>query len=299
MEPMTLGSPGASPANNSNSYLPPFLMGESNPSSMPRNNTLSPTKGRALAFGPQSPGMMASSPEMNRSNMHQRSFLNYQESPHQQQHHQPHAFSSPNPNANKSISGPPTQGLFETLQSEKLALQQTPTSKFYPSGAQQMQSPHVNQSYIFNQSLNESAYMNHSNFLNQSNYIGSPRSSHPNEPGFRNPNNNTFHNTSIYNQSMNGIPPSESDFWITVYGFPPTSAPMIITHFSQCGNIVDKSFPPQNGNWIHLRFSSRLECDKALNYNEKILSNNLMIGVSRCKDPCIVGGGKENNEFNE
>lgn len=53
MEPMTLGSPNGppSPAAN-NPYLPAFLMGESVIIHTPRNNTLSPTKGRTtLAFG--------------------------------------------------------------------------------------------------------------------------------------------------------------------------------------------------------------------------------------------------------
>lgn len=68
---------------------------------------------------------------------------------------------------------------------------------------------------------------------------------------------------------------------------------MILSHFSQCGSIIDKIFPPQqNCNWMHIKYSSRIECDKALNYNEKILNNNIMIGVTRCKDPNIID--KEN-----
>lgn len=52
MEPMALGSPAGSPSTGSPSnYLPSYLMGESNISVTPRNNTLSPTKGRTLAFG--------------------------------------------------------------------------------------------------------------------------------------------------------------------------------------------------------------------------------------------------------
>lgn len=49
MEPMTLGSPG-SPSQSAANFLPSFLMGESNVPITPRNNTLSPTKGRTLAF---------------------------------------------------------------------------------------------------------------------------------------------------------------------------------------------------------------------------------------------------------
>uniref|UniRef100_A0A1A9VRK8 Nucleoporin NUP35 n=1 Tax=Glossina austeni TaxID=7395 RepID=A0A1A9VRK8_GLOAU len=50
--------------------------------------------------------------------------------------------------------------------------------------------------------------------------------------------------------------------------------------------------PSQNGNWIHLKYSSRQECDKALNYNEKILTNNIIISVTQCKGKGLLG--KEN-----
>lgn len=51
MEPMAIGSPSGSPSGPVNNYLPSYLMGESNITAAPRSNTLSPTKGRALAFG--------------------------------------------------------------------------------------------------------------------------------------------------------------------------------------------------------------------------------------------------------
>lgn len=82
--------------------------------------------------------------------------------------------------------------------------------------------------------------------------------------------------------------------WITVYGFSPAATAMILTHFAQCGTILEKIFPPQSGNWVHLRFASSLECEKALNYHERILANSLMIGVTYCKDPAIID--KENLE---
>lgn len=50
MEPMTLGSPSSPSAANTSNYLPSYLMGEPNIMTVPRTNTLSPTKGRTLAF---------------------------------------------------------------------------------------------------------------------------------------------------------------------------------------------------------------------------------------------------------
>lgn len=48
---MTLGSPSSPSAANTSNYLPSYLMGEPNTMTAPRTNTLSPTKGRTLAFG--------------------------------------------------------------------------------------------------------------------------------------------------------------------------------------------------------------------------------------------------------
>lgn len=105
-----------------------------------------------------------------------------------------------------------------------------------------------------------------------------------------------YRNTSL---SINYFsPPANNNrptkHWITVYGFSPAATSMILTHFAQCGTILEKVFPPQSGNWVHLRFASSLECEKALNYHERILANSLMIGVTYCKDPSIVD--KENLE---
>lgn len=102
---------------------------------------------------------------------------------------------------------------------------------------------------------------------------------------------------SVANNALTPISGRLTNFWITVFGFPHTATSIILSHFSQCGTIVDKKFAPQNGNWIHLRFASGLECEKALNYHERIISNNLMIGVAYCKDPSIVD--KENLERNQ
>lgn len=63
---------------------------------------------------------------------------------------------------------------------------------------------------------------------------------------------------------------------------------MILQHFTMCGTIVDVVHAPQNGNWMHVRFASRIESDKALNYNLKIIANNVMVGVTRCHDESII-----------
>lgn len=109
-----------------------------------------------------------------------------------------------------------------------------------------------------------------------------------------------FRNNSMSVNCLSPITSSSSrptKHWITVYGFSSAATSMVLTHFSQCGTILEKVFPPQSGNWVHLRFASSLECEKALNYHERILANSLMIGVTYCKDPNIVD--KENLDRNK
>lgn len=108
------------------------------------------------------------------------------------------------------------------------------------------------------------------------------------------------HSFDYRNTSTNCLSPTSSrstNYWITVYGFSPAATSMILSHFSQCGTILEKVFPPQSGNWVHLRFASSLECDKAHNYHERILANSIMIGVTYCKDPSIID--KENLDRNK
>lgn len=103
-----------------------------------------------------------------------------------------------------------------------------------------------------------------------------------------------FHNNSIDTSNLLQSPciQHSTEFWVTVFGFPQSATSMILSHFSQCGTIIDKVFPSQNGNWVHLKFSCRVERDKALNYNAKILGNNVMIGVKECNEKSVTD--KEN-----
>lgn len=112
--------------------------------------------------------------------------------------------------------------------------------------------------------------------------------------------NNDFNNSYSYTPHHNSTfqttvsPPLNgfnNNFWVTVFGFPQSAITSVLSHFSQCGTILEKVC--SSGNWMHLKLSSRLECDKALLYNGKIICNNLMVGVVRCTDDGILD--KENN----
>ncbi|XP_067641780.1 nucleoporin Nup35 [Eurosta solidaginis] len=293
MEPMTLGSPGGSPAANPSPYLPAFLMGDSQIPTTPRN-TLSPNKGtRNLSFASPIQNSPASTP----FGEHQRFSTN-----------QKQLFNN-SVNANYSgTQGPPTQGLFDSLRSERNLIEtptrgiQSPLGFGTPIAGVQNNLSGVGggnisfqQQHILQQQQqfppHSTTIYNDSSYLTNNSYNTSRCLTSPLGGPLGTPNTNGIVNNASYMLQCPSTP-RYTEFWITVYGFPPSAISTILQHFAQCGTIVDKVFPPQNGNWVHLKYASRLECDKALSYNEKILGNNIMIGVTQCKDKNIID--KEN-----
>lgn len=270
-------------------------MGEPNVTTTPRTNTFSPTKGRSLAFGceycsgpvrlnrltspfsvsapsPSSP--LSSTAEFNRSALQQRTLFGG--GGFQPTSPSPNYANVSQLNHSTSIAGPPTQSLFDSLRTEQnTVVDQSFTGKPMP--------PRQLSQSIANQSVCDP-------YLNQSNFNVS-RIASPADQSY------DYRNTSMAASCLSPTAMRPSNYWITVYGFSSAATPMILSHFSQCGTILEKVFPPHSGNWVHLRFASSLECDKALNYHERILANSIMIGVTHCRDPSIVD--KENVERNK
>lgn len=241
------------PANTSG-VLPGFLLGEA---SHQRTNTFSPTK-KTLSFvtSPHQSGIhhnIYASPtqDSNRSPFNQSGLG----SVHLQQQQQTKLFKYHPTSHDNSISAPPTVGLFDSLREERN--QMTPI-KPGSSPFQQLPGGTANDSYVNASGFNVSRVMS--------------------------PIQNLSSNDTL---SRSNKPPFNS-FWVTVFGFSASSVATILSHFAQCGTIVDKIFSSQNGNWIHLRFSSRIECDKALNFNGKVIANSLMIGVVPCTEQSII-----------
>ncbi|XP_011559308.3 nucleoporin Nup35 [Plutella xylostella] len=117
MEPMTLGSPTHSPSGSPNvGYLPPFLLGEINPPATPRTNSLSPTKGRSLAFGsPTSP--QTSTPDQKN---YRQNFSMHQQAIYNQQNMFSNIPASPNVSSySNKPNGPPIEDLFDTIKSNE------------------------------------------------------------------------------------------------------------------------------------------------------------------------------------
>lgn len=229
----------------------------------PPRTTLSPTKlgSRSLAFG-QSPSSPKES--FSRSNVFQnRNPL----SP------QPSGFN--HQNLNSSVSGPPTQGLFDSLAST------APVSNPHESFHRQVTSPFSPVNTVPAPAVNESMYT-----PRRTSIIPGPKHNFTASP-FPGPSSASVVSNS--NATLLQTTPSGAECWVTVFGFPQSATSMILSHFSQCGTIVNKMQPKNNiGNWLHLRFTNRLECDRALNFNEKVLNNFFMIGVVRCRDPAVL-----------
>lgn len=79
----------------------------------------------------------------------------------------------------------------------------------------------------------------------------------------------------------------DTHLWVTVFGFPVSAAPSILGHFSQIGSVVEHRYPGQ-GNWVNIRYHSKIDVKRALSYNGRIFGNNIMIGVIPSKDHNVL-----------
>ncbi|CAD0198056.1 unnamed protein product [Chrysodeixis includens] len=152
MEPMTLGSPTHSPSNSPNvGYLPPFLLGEINPPTTPRTNSLSPTKGRSLAFGSPTSPTQTSTPDQKayRQNisMHQQALYN-------QQNMYPNIPTTPNLSYTSKPSGPPIEDLFDTIKSNEPSINKSLfQDSLYNNNNSMVQNGYGNMNATNNQSM--------------------------------------------------------------------------------------------------------------------------------------------------
>ncbi|XP_027552280.1 nucleoporin NUP35 isoform X1 [Neopelma chrysocephalum] len=82
------------------------------------------------------------------------------------------------------------------------------------------------------------------------------------------------------------------DTWVTVFGFPQASASYILLQFAQYGNIL-KHVMSNTGNWMHIRYQSKLQARKALSKDGRIFGESIMIGVKPCIDKHLLKGVNE------
>lgn len=84
---------------------------------------------------------------------------------------------------------------------------------------------------------------------------------------------------------------SDKQYWVTVYGFPASSKAYILHQFQTVGEVVN--FTAGAGNWLHLRYYTRLQAEKALSYDGRTLAGQLMIGVKKCYASDLEGVREE------
>ncbi len=71
--------------------------------------------------------------------------------------------------------------------------------------------------------------------------------------------------------------------WVTIFGFPPSATGYILSQFSQYGNIACHHMPA-NSNWMHVKYQTRVQAQKALSKSIRVLGGSIMIGVCPCTD---------------
>uniref|UniRef100_M4BS30 RRM Nup35-type domain-containing protein n=1 Tax=Hyaloperonospora arabidopsidis (strain Emoy2) TaxID=559515 RepID=M4BS30_HYAAE len=73
----------------------------------------------------------------------------------------------------------------------------------------------------------------------------------------------------------------DKQYWVTVFGFPPSARSFILHQFQSVGEVLNYS-SSSGGNWLHLRYYTRLQAEKALSYDGRTLASNIMVGVKKC-----------------
>lgn len=254
MEPMCLSNSPKSPSSpgTNPNFLPAFLMGSSQPTS-PNTKNSSPS-----ALQANRSINYKGTPNIEPKNLRQKLF--------QQTVNESHYTTYDNVAIEKG--GPPKLGLFDTLNANKAT---SPIMSSTMHNQYEQPSFNFNDSYAreSNESMNQSAY-------NYNNSIALSQLQQQQQQ---------------YNQ-FNNMQQEKSNFlWVTVFGFPPSAAGLVLAQFSNFGSIIEKQFPSQ-GNWVNIKYSSTFEATKALSMHGKLISNCIMVGVMPCNNN---GNNKQDN----
>ncbi|KAA8493901.1 Nucleoporin NUP53 [Porphyridium purpureum] len=74
---------------------------------------------------------------------------------------------------------------------------------------------------------------------------------------------------------------NELQHWVTVFGFPSDLVSGVLGEFRSYGDVLNCVSPPR-GNWIHVRYRSRIEAQVALSKRVRLLFGDVMVGVCEC-----------------
>jgi len=148
-------------------------------------------------------------------------------------------------NDKQTAGGPPTSGLYSTPKQRR--------------------------------ALHAAASVNTGNNTPKTSLLGTPVN------GIQNQSINTPSNQ--FNTSIDELGNSschEGSTWVTIFGFPSSAASYILQQFSQCGTVLQHHIPA-NGNWMNIRFQTKMQAQSALGRNGRIMGGTLMIGVVPCQ----------------
>uniref|UniRef100_T1J9E2 Nucleoporin NUP53 n=1 Tax=Strigamia maritima TaxID=126957 RepID=T1J9E2_STRMM len=262
-EPMNLGSPVGSPNNppgtyGSPQYLPSFLIGE--PTGSPMNNSRlwnspgpgtsqSPQKSRPI--GQIAHGLPTTPSKALFSPIAANTSIS-------------RTYARPTPTDKNG--GPPIQGLFEYS---------TPTSARTSLVGGSVSPPQFKNNSSFYVSTTTTpakvdTMVGHEHPGKSFSYAQSPAQIDP-----------------FYTQGQCLTSNDQLDeTWVTIFGFPPAASSYILQQFYHYGTIVEHRLPP-SGNWMHVRYQTKLQAKIALSKNGKVFGN-YMVGVKPCIDKSII-----------
>ncbi|GLE01900.1 hypothetical protein PINS_up010738 [Pythium insidiosum] len=83
----------------------------------------------------------------------------------------------------------------------------------------------------------------------------------------------------------------DKKYWVTVYGFSASAKSFVLQHFQTLGEVLNYS--SGSGNWMHIRYHTRLQAEKALSYDGQTIGGSIMIGVKRCLSSEVEGVRQE------
>lgn len=114
-----------------------------------------------------------------------------------------------------------------------------------------------------------------------------------------------IHNLSVntpphqLNASINELGSStchEGSTWVTVFGFPSSAASYILQQFSQCGTVLQHHIPA-NGNWMNIRYQTKMQAQSALGRHGRIMGGTLMIGVMPSQGDAHTNAGQNSSQI--
>lgn len=311
-EPMNLGSPTQSPGVGSNQYMPQFLLGDmpsSNPNMQLNRNhnqgsgyknwmgSSSPPRNGTSNFNRQSSGGYTLSSgydsKLNNSNL-----IDRQSDPNFHYGHNQQSNQTYSPYLERSMASTTIMGGNIHHQSEKSG-----------GNSQLPGAPPINRlvdvlsnkqhtSYSSN-SLNNSA-LTPNNMVKQEYLTAHDK----NDLSFT-PNQTQHHRLSppsptqidpfyTHGESIK-MDDKLDETWITVFGFPQSATSYVLQEFSVYGQII-RHIPNPQGNWLHIQYQTKLQAQKALSKNGKILANSLMVGVMPCIDKRVMSLNPQSND---